>query len=335
LILGPEGEAFEHEFSQYVGAAHAVALSSGTSAIAVALRALEIGPGDEVITVSHTAVPTVGAICECGAVPRFVEIDERTLLIDPEQVAACIRPKTRAILVVHLYGAPAEMSSLLQVAARHHLAVIEDCAQAHGARICGQHVGTFGTVGCFSFYPTKNLAACGDGGLCITADERLARRMRQLRFHGFDEQRVAQVAGINSRLDEIQAAILRVRLARLNEALRARHAIAAQYRERLAATELRLPAVVEGLQHAWHLFVVRTARRAEITQRLSAAQIGYGIHYPRPVHLMPAYEHLGYRRGSLPVTERAAEEVLSLPLFPELTYDEVETVCRTLVNPVA
>lgn len=330
LILGAEGEAFEQEFARYVGARSAVGLASGTSALVVALRALGIGLGDEVITVSHTAVPTVGAIREAGAIPRFVDVDPDSLLADPGDIAAKIGVRTRAIVVVHLYGCPADLAAILRIAEAHHLAVIEDCAQAHGARMAGRHVGTFGTIGCFSFYPTKNIGACGDAGLCVTDDRLLCERMRQLRFHGFDERRVAQIEGLNSRLDELQAAILRVKLRHLDSALCARRAIARQYLAELAGTDLELPRVAPGNEHAWHLFVIRTRRRARVTGAFHRAGIGYGIHYPVPVHLMPAYQHLGGGVGSLPITEKAAEEILSLPMFPELTANEVETVCQTI-----
>lgn len=332
LILGPEGEAFEREFAAYVGAGHAVAVGSGTGAIVIALRALGIGRGDEVITVSHTAAATVGAVREAGATPRMVDVDHDSLLIDPGRIEERIGPRTRAILPVHLYGRPAAMQAISEIAARHGLAVVEDCAQAHGARIAGRHVGTFGTIGCFSFYPTKNLGALGDGGLCVTGDAELAERMRQLRFHGFDARRTARIEGLNSRLDELQAAVLRVKLRYLETWLSARRRIARQYLEMLSDTGLCLPQSAQGTEHAWHLFVVRCGRRARLIERLTRSGIGCGIHYPVPVHLMPAYEHLGCARGSLPVTERAAEEVLSLPMFPELAEDEVRSVCRAVVD---
>ncbi|NLS92064.1 MAG: DegT/DnrJ/EryC1/StrS family aminotransferase [Planctomycetaceae bacterium] len=332
LILGPEGEAFEREFAAYAGARQAVAVASGTDAIVIALRALGIGRGDEVITVSHTAAATVGAVREVGAVPRLVDVDRDSLLIDPDQIEAHIGPRTRAILPVHLYGRPAAIDAIGAIAARHGLAVVEDCAQAHGARVAGRHVGTFGAIGCFSFYPTKNLGALGDGGLCVTDDSQLAERMRQLRFHGFDARRVSQLEGRNSRLDEIQAAILRVKLRHLETGLSARRRIAGEYLQGLSDARLSLPECEPDTNHAWHLFVVRTRQRARLIEHLTRSQIGYGIHYPVPIHLMPAYSHLGYARGSLPVTEYAAEEILSLPMFPELAADEVRAVCRAVLD---
>lgn len=332
LILGPEGAAFEREFADYVGAAEAVAVGSGTSAIVIALRALGIGPGDEVITVSHTAAATVGAVRETGAAARLVDVDQESLLIDPGKIEARIGPRTRAILPVHLYGRPAAMHAIGKIAARHGLAVVEDCAQAHGARIAGRHVGAFGAIGCFSFYPTKNLGALGDGGLCVTGDAQLAERMRRLRFHGFDARRSAQIEGLNSRLDEIQAALLRVKLRHLDGSLAARRQIARQYVEALADADLCLPQCEPGTDHAWHLFVVRSPRRPRLIESLKQSGIGCGIHYPVPVHLMPAYSHLGCPRGSLPVTEQAAEEVLSLPMFPELAVEEVRAVCDAVLG---
>ena len=332
LLLGPEGDAFEREFADWVGARHGVAVGSGTAAIVIALKALGIGCGDEVITVSHTAVPTVSAILEAGAVPRFVDVEDESLLMDPAQIEPAIGPQTRAVLVVHLYGRPARIPEILEIARRRNLHVIEDCAQAHGGRIAGRHVGTLGAVGCFSFYPTKNLGAYGDGGLCVTDDPQLADRLRRLRFYGFDGRRVAQEPGINSRMDEFQAAILRVKLRRLDECQAARRHLAERYRTLLRETDLHLPRAEPGVDHAWHLFVVRSKRRAELIAALQEAGIEYGIHYPHPAHLMPAFAGCGGGAASLPVTEQAAREVLSLPLYPELTLREVRSVCTALSN---
>lgn len=330
LILGAEVEAFEQEFADFIGARTAVGVGSGTDAIKIALRALGVGFGDEVITVAHTAVATVGAICETGAVPRLVDIEDDTLLMAADQLEGAISPRTRAIVPVHLYGRPVPLGPIFAVAERHGLAVVEDCAQAHGARIDRRHVGTFGAVGCFSCYPTKNLGAYGDGGLCATNDPALADRIRRIRFHGFDAARVAQVEGVCSRLDEIQAAILRVKLRRLNRDLAARRAIAGYYASGLAGTCVRRPDTDPCTEHAWHLYVVRTPRRRALAEALADAGIGYGIHYPVPVHLMPAYARLGYGSGALPVTERAAKEVLSLPMYPQLTERDVGAVCEVV-----
>jgi len=327
LVLGPEGEAFEQEFSAWVGAAHGIGVASGTDALSLALRALEIGPGDEVITVANAGVPTVAAICAVGATPRFVDVDGDGLLLDASILKDAVTDRTRCLLPVHLYGRPVPMEPLLDLASRRGLAVVEDCAQAHGARIGGRHVGTFGDVGCFSFYPTKNLGAYGDGGLCATGDSAVAERLRRLRFYGFGSgARSAAIEGGNSRLDELQAAILRVKLGRLEAALEERRAIAARYRAGLSDAALHLPGEAPDTRHAWHLFVVQTERRRALCEALDAAGIGSGVHYPDPVHCMPAYARLGYGVGDLPVSERACERVLSLPLYPGLEESAVDTV---------
>ncbi|MEX1096806.1 MAG: DegT/DnrJ/EryC1/StrS family aminotransferase [Planctomycetales bacterium] len=330
LILGPEVEAFEREFAAYVGAKHAVGLASGTDALVLALRALDLGPGDEVITVANTAVATVAAIRAVGAVPRFVDVRDDTLLMDVSQLAAAIGPRAKCLLPVHLFGQPVEMDALCAVAREHGLPIVEDCAQAHGARWRERHVGTFGTIGCFSFYPTKNLGGFGDGGMCVTDDEFLAARIRAQRMYGFCGDGIAHQEGLNSRLDELQAAVLRVRLAHLDEALAARRAIADCYRRELARAPYRLPADRAAARDACHLFVIRTDRRDAVTTALARAGVGYGIHYPVPIHRMPAYSFLDVPPGSLPVTERAAFEILSLPMFPELREDELGEVLLAL-----
>jgi len=331
LVLGPEVEAFEHEFAAWIGAAHGVGVASGTDALTLALRALEIGPGDEVITVANAGVPTIAAICATGATPRFVDVDADALLLDASLLKAAVTDRTRCLLPVHLYGRPVPMEPLLEFAARRGLAVVEDCAQAHGARLGNRHVGTFGDVGCFSFYPTKNLGAYGDGGLCVSADAALADRLRQLRFYGFGgEDRCARIEGANSRLDEMQAAILRVKLGRLDAALDERRAIADRYRAGLAAAALHLPSESPETRHAFHLFVIQTERRGALRAALEAAGIGSAIHYPEPVHRMEAYARLGYRDGDLPVSERASERVLSLPMYPGLAPSAVDAVVAAL-----
>jgi len=327
LILGPEVEAFQYEFARYVGTAHGVGVSCGTEAICLALAALGIGRGDEVITVANAGVPTISAIRQAGAVPRFVDVRPDTLLIDPELAEAAVGPHTRALLPVHLYGQAAPLEHLSVVCRRHGLALIEDCAQAHGTRYAGRHVGTFGHVGCFSFYPTKNLGALGDAGMCVTSDTQLAARLRMLRNHGWGPERRAECEGLNSRMDELQAAVLRVKLRHLDESLRRRRAVAEQYRDALSASSFRLPLHTAGLaQHSFHLYVIRTPRRRDLLDALRQAQIGFGLHYPEAVHLMPAYEALGYRCGQLPVTEQTVQEVVSLPMFPELRPDEIQRV---------
>jgi len=327
LILGPQVEAFEAEFARYVGAAQGVGVGCGTAALSLALEALSIGPGDEVITVANTAVPTVSAIRAVGATPRFVDVRPDTLLMDPDAVQAAIGPRTRALVPVHLYGLAAEMAPLADLARRHGLALVEDCAQAHGTRYGARHVGTFGQVGCFSFYPTKNLGALGDGGLCVTDDPALAGRLRMLRNHGWGADRVAACEGINSRLDEIQAAVLRVKLRHLDRALARRRDVARQYTAALSGLDCRLPLHTAGAaQHSFHLYVLRVACRAALLEALRAARVGFGLHNPQAIHLMPAYKFLGYRRAQLPVTELAVQQVLSLPMYPELRPDEVQRV---------
>ncbi|HJO22260.1 MAG: DegT/DnrJ/EryC1/StrS family aminotransferase [Myxococcota bacterium] len=331
LVLGPEVEAFEREFAAWVGAAHGVGVASGTDALTLALRALEVGPGDEVITVANAGVPTVAAICAAGATPRFVDVDAEGLLLDASLLEAAVNDRTRCLLPVHLYGRPVAMEPLLELAAPHGLAVVEDCAQAHGARLGDRHVGTFGDIGCFSFYPTKNLGAYGDGGLCVTADAALAERLRRLRFYGFGSgDRRASIEGANSRLDEMQAAILRVKLGRLDAFLEERRGIAARYRAGLAATALQLPLEPPQTRHAFHLFVIQSDRRHELQAALEAAGIGSAVHYPEPVHRMEAYARLGYRDGDLPVSERASDRVLSLPIYPGLAPSAVDEVIAAL-----
>ncbi|MCH8083417.1 MAG: DegT/DnrJ/EryC1/StrS family aminotransferase [Myxococcales bacterium] len=331
LILGRELEAFEREFAAYVGAPHGVGVASGTDALTLALRALDIGPGDEVITVANAGVPPVAAICAVGATPRFVDVTADGLLLDESLLEQAASERTRCVLPVHLYGCAVAMEPLLDFAARRGLSVVEDCAQAHGARYRDRHVGSFGDVGCFSFYPTKNLGAYGDAGLCVTRDARVAERLRRLRFYGFGEDdRHARLEGYNSRLDEIQAAILRVKLQRLESNVEARRAMARRYLEGLAACDLDLPSEPAEIRHAYHLFVVQTHQRRELRAALDDADIGSAIHYPLPVHRMEAYDRLGYRDGDLPISERASERVLSLPLYPGLGEAAVDRVIATI-----
>jgi dTDP-4-amino-4,6-dideoxygalactose transaminase len=331
FILGPELEGFEHEFAAYHGGGHAVGVANGTDAIEIALRAAGIEPGDEVITVSHTAVPTVCGIERSGAVPVLVEIDPRTYTIDPEAAAAAVTARTRAIVAVHLYGHPADLSGLRRVAERHGLLLIEDCAQAHGARYEGRPVGTFGELAAFSFYPTKNVGAFGDAGAVMTRDPALAGRARRLRNYGQQARHHHIERGLNSRLDEIQAAILRVRLSRLDEDNQERRRLAALYCDRIPAglVPARDPHHAR-IEHVYHLFVIRHPGRDRLRGALAARGIETAIHYPVPVHLQPAYAGLGYPRGSLPRTERAALEVLSLPLFVGLEDRQVELVTEAI-----
>ena len=329
-ILGPEVSAFETEFAAWLGVGHVVGVASGTDAVLLALRALSVGPGDEVITVAHTAVATVAAIELAGATPRFVDIDPITYTLDPAQLAAAVTPRTRAIVPVHLYGAPADMDAVLSVARAHGLLVVEDCAQAHGARTRGRMAGTLGDAAVFSFYPTKNLGALGDGGAVATNRPEVAERLRLLRQYGWRERYVSDVAGTNSRLDELQAAILRVRLGHLEAENAARRRLAARYDAALAGLPITLPAARPDDCPVYHLYVIRTAARDALAEHLRARGIGTGVHYPVPVHRQPAYAHLGYGPGSLPATEAAAAGVLSLPMYPDLTETASDAVAAAI-----
>ena len=325
-VLGPEVEAFEQEFAAYVGAEHAVAVNSGTSALHLALLAAGVGPGSEVITVPFTFVATVAAILYTGARPVFVDIEPDSYTLDIGQLEQAITPRTKVLLPVHLYGHPAELDPILALAAARGLTVIEDAAQAHGAEYRGRRVGAIGAMGCFSFYPGKNLGACGEGGLVATNRADLARTMRTLRDWGQERRYEHRLAGFNYRMDALQAALLRVKLRHLEDWTDARQAIAAQYDDLLAGQAVRRPATKPHVRHVFHIYALRTARRDDVRGRLEQMGIGTGIHYPVPVHLQPAYARLGGRVGQFPETERAASEVLSLPMFAELTDDQVRTI---------
>jgi dTDP-4-amino-4,6-dideoxygalactose transaminase len=330
LILGPETEAFETEFAAHVKSAHAVGVNSGTDALVLAMTALGVGLGDEVLVPALTAPATAAAVRMVGAVPRFVDVLPDALTMDPQAADRAVTRRTRCILPVHLYGAAAEMTQLAALAESRGLALVEDCAQAHGTMHAGRTVGTFGRIGCYSFYPTKNLGAFGDGGACVTDDPYLAQRLRRLRFYGLDADGVMREDGRNSRLDELQAALLRVKLRWLEKGNLHRRVIAERYRRNLRDADLRLPIDQPGC--CYHQFVIRTADRAGLIAELQRHQIGYGVHYPRPLHLMPAYEFLGYRAGDLPVAEQACDEVLSLPIYPELDNIEVDRVCTAVLR---
>ena len=330
LILGPEVEAFEHELAGWIGARHAVGVANGTDAITLALRALGIGTGDEVVTVANAGAPPVAAIRSAGATPRFVDVDGTSLLLDPALLERALSPRTRCILPVHLYGRAVPIDPILSFASRHGLAVVEDCAQAHGARPGGRHVGTRGAIGCFSFYPTKNLGALGDGGACVTDDPALAARLRRLRMYGFDGDRTSHIEGVNSRLDELQAAVLRVKLRCLDERLAERRALARSYVDALAGLPIHVHEAPESVAHAWHLFVVRPGDRTRAITALDGASIGHAIHYPCPAHRMEAYKFLGVRAEDLPVTEAACASVLSLPLYPGLDERAIPAVAAAL-----
>jgi dTDP-4-amino-4,6-dideoxygalactose transaminase len=329
-ILGEEVRFFEAEFAAYLGVKHCVGVGSGTEAIHTALTACGIGPGDEVITVSHTAVATVSAIEMAGAVPVLADIEPYYYTIDPERVEKLISQRTKAILPVHLYGQPAALSALTEIARRRGVRLIEDCAQAHGALYDGVRVGSIGDIACFSFYPTKNLGAMGDGGLIATNDDALALRMRSLREYGWKERYISRITGWNSRLDELQAAILRVKLPSLEAANSSRMRIAATYDKSLGDVGIQLPARRKGSTHVFHLYVIRSPRRDELKDWLARRDIGALVHYPCPVHLQPAYRGRLPGSESLPETERAAGEILSLPIYPELEPEEMNAVVEAV-----
>lgn len=328
-VLGENVSAFEEEFARWVGTAHSVSVGSGTDAIYLTLKALGIGAGDEVITVSHTAVNSALSVSKAGAAPVLVDIDPENYCLDPAQLEAALTDRTRAVMPVHLYGHPCDMDPIIEFAERHGLQVIEDCAQAHGARYKGRSAGTMGTAGCFSFYPTKNLGACGDGGAVTTDDTELAAKIRSLSNCGQGEERYHNIyRGEVSRLDELQAAILRIKLKRLDDATGKRRRVAAFYRERLAESGLILPAENEWARHVYHLYVVRSKERDRLQQFLAEKSIQTLIHYPVPVHLQPAYA--GEAHGPLPETEAAVGEVLSLPCFPEISSAQLEAVASAV-----
>lgn len=327
FILGREVEAFEEEFARYVGAEYGVGVGSGTEALHLALLACGVGPADEVITVSHTAVATVAAIELTGARPVLIDIDPRSYTMDPGHLEASIGPATRAIVPVHLYGQAADLDPILAVAKRHGVKVVEDAAQAHGAEYKGRKAGSWGDVGCFSFYPTKNLGAFGDGGLVVTRDADLAERLKLLREYGWGERYVSSAKGTNSRLDEIQAAILRVKLKKLDEWNAVRRDHAALYDQLLAGGPVVTPLEMEYGKHCHHIYAVRSTRREGLRQFLRENGVGALVHYPVPVHLQEGYRDLGLGEGSLPVTEQVASEVLTLPVAPEVTEQQIRQVC--------
>jgi dTDP-3-amino-3,4,6-trideoxy-alpha-D-glucose transaminase len=327
-ILGQEVEQFEAAFAAYHGVAHAVAVANGTDAIELALRALGIGAGDEVITVAHTAMPTVVAVERAGAVPVLVDIDPITFTMNPEAVEQAITPRTKAILPVHLYGHPAHLDKLMAIAEANNLVLIEDSAQAHGALWNGEKVGTFGKIATFSFYPTKNLGAYGDAGMVITDDEELAGRLRRLRNYGQVDRYHHAERGINSRMDELQAAILGVKLKYLDEQNQARRTMAAVYTAQLKG--VTLPQEHANACHIYHLYVIQSTQRDALRNYLDARGVKTIIHYPLPIHRQPSHQDLAYAEGSLPVTEQIAASIVSLPLFIGMTEAEQQYVIDTI-----
>ena len=333
-ILGPEVDAFEAEYAAYCQAGHCIGLANGLDALHLALRAMDVGPGDEVIVPSNTYIATWLAVSQCGATPVPVEPDDRTYNIDPSLIEAAITPRTKVILPVHLYGQPADLDPILAIARKHGLRVLEDGAQAHGARYKGQRIGAHGDAVAWSFYPGKNLGALGDGGAVTTNDPELADRIRVLRNYGSRVKYVNEVQGYNSRLDPIQAAALRVKLAHLDEWNARRSALARQYLDGLVDSGLTLPKVPEWAEPVWHLFVVRHPQRDALQQRLNEAGVGNLIHYPIPPHKQQAYVEAGFGVDSFPLASRMADEVLSLPIGPHQTTEQAGAVIAAVRGAV-
>ena len=331
LILGPAVECFERDFAAYCGVGHGVGTANGTDAIWLALEALGIGPGDEVVTVSHTCVPPVAAILRTGATPVLVDVDPDTQTMAPEEAEKAITERTRCLLPVHLYGQCADLTALGELAKSRDLFLVEDCAQAHGAEHEGGMAGSFGTAGCFSFYPTKNLGAFGDGGMIVTEDAGLAEELRRIRFYGYAADQTAVRSGYNSRLDEVQAAVLSVGLRRLPDWNSRRRVLARRYLEDIGADWLETPSEVPGNRHVYHLFVVRSAERDRVREELKANGIETGVHYPVPVHRQVGYgERCRVGPGGLEVTERLSSQIFSLPLYPYLSEEEFQRIVEAL-----
>ncbi len=336
LVLGPNVEAFEEEFAQFCDATHTIGVGSGTDALQLLLHAHGIGPGDEVITSSFTFIATIEAIMLLGATPVLADIEPDTFCIDPTEIAAKITPRTRAVMPVHLYGHPADMDAIADVTEERDIALVEDAAQAHGAEYKGHPVGGLANGAAFSFYLSKNLAAYGEAGAITVDDDDLAERIRALRVHGSREKYVHRAIGYNSRIDELQAAVLRIKLRRLADWNEARRRHAARYTEQLAdLPDLCIPIEKDWARSVYHVYTIRSPRRDEIAAALEAEGIGHAIHYRVPCHLQAALDDLGYDEGSLPETEAAANEVLSLPMYPELKNEQIDYVCEVVANALS
>ncbi|NQU17102.1 MAG: DegT/DnrJ/EryC1/StrS family aminotransferase [Candidatus Saganbacteria bacterium] len=329
-VLGDEVSAFEKEFSSFVGVSFGIGVGSGTAALHLALAACDIGPTDQVITVSHTASATVSAIELTGAKPVFVDIEKNYYGLDASKLESVINSKTKAIIPVHIYGQPVDLDPILEIARRNNIKVIEDCAQAHGALYKGKPVGSFGDMGCFSFYPTKNLGAIGDGGIVVTNNEELSEKAKLLRQYGWEKRYISSFSGWNTRLDEVQAAVLRVKLRYLDADNKKRAELAKMYDQELSGIDLSLPLTRPNSTHVYHLYVVRSKQRDRILKFLGDREIRALVHYPVPLHLQPAYKKLVSNNTSLRESELAAEEVLSLPIYPELEQSDLRLVCDAI-----
>lgn len=330
FIMGPHVRGLETEVAKYLGVDHGVGVASGTDALVLALRAVEIGPGDEVIVPAYTFFATVEAVLTVGATPVFADIDPLTYNIDVQQALARITPRTRAVIPVHLYGHPARITDLIEGARARGVRVIEDNAQAFGAEYAGKKTGSFGDIGCLSFFPSKNLGGCGDGGMVVTSDPDIAERIRILRSHGWKEKYRPVLVGANSRLDEIQAAILRVKLRHVDDWNRRRSELAAAYAGRLSALDVVQPVESGDVRHAFHVYVIRVPRRDAVEACLREQGIGCAVYYPYPLHRLEPCLYLGYDEGSMPAAEAASRETLAIPLYPEMTEDQVAVVAGAL-----
>jgi dTDP-4-amino-4,6-dideoxygalactose transaminase len=330
FVLGQDVKIFEEEFAAFCQVDHAIGVDSGYSALELILRAYGIGPGDEVITAANTFIATALAITNTGAKPVLVDIDPDTYNLDPTQLEEAITPATRALMPVHLYGQTADMGPIMHLAQQHGLRVIVDAAQAHGARYNGRRAGSLADAAAFSFYPGKNLGAYGDGGAVVTNDAQLAERIRMLRDLGMRVKYHHEIKGFNHRLDTMQAAVLRVKLRHLDDWNAARRQVARQYDDRLADSPIVIPSTPDWAEHIYHLYVIRTEDRDAMQKHLNQAGIASGLHYPIPIHLQPAYQELGYQEGDFPITEQYAKEILSLPMYPELTSDAIDYVTDTI-----
>lgn len=334
FILGPEVAAFEKEFAEYVGTKHAIAVNTGTSALHVALEAAGVGPGDEVISVPMTFVATTAAIVYCGARTVLVDVDPVTHTMNPALVEAAITPHTKAIIPVHLYGQPADLGPIQEICRKHNLILLEDACQAHGAEYKGQRCGSLGHMGAFSFYPGKNLGAYGDSGLAVTNDDELARKMRMLRDWGCEKKYHHELSGYNYRMDNIQGAILRIKLRHLEKWTEARRAHAAFYDQHLKGLNLEFVPQKDYARHVYHLYPILVENRDQVMRTLAEEGVQSGIHYPIPVHLQPAYANLGYKEGDFPVSESIARRTMSLPMFPEMTQEQAQRVVDAVKKAV-
>jgi dTDP-4-amino-4,6-dideoxygalactose transaminase len=330
FCLGPDVAQFEQDFAYYCGAKHALGFNSGTSALHIAMLLLNIKPGDEVISTPHTFVATSWAISYVGAKPVYVDIDDQTFNINPALIEKAITPRTRAIMPVHLYGHPFDIDPILEICRKHKLPLVEDSCQSHGAKYKGKTVGTFGEASGFSFYPGKNLGACGEGGALVTNNDAYAARAKALREHGSTQRYYHDEVGFNYRMEGIQGAVLGVKLKHLDAWTRDRRRVAKRYHELLADTPLQLPLEASWAESVYHLYVVRHPRRDDLKKHLEANKIGCALHYPLPLHLQKCYASLGYKSGSFPVAEKAARECLSLPIYPELTEEQIQRVSEVI-----